>query len=59
MTPKAIAVVVAPNLYSPAKQATGQEIIQETNGAVNIVERAVLGRVRLRAEARAGAAATG
>jgi len=49
---KAIAVVVAPNLYAPAKEATGQEIIQETNGAVSIVERAVAERLRLRVEVR-------
>lgn len=41
MNTRAMAIVIAPNLYSPGDNATQQEIIQETNGAVSIVETAL------------------
>ena len=55
MNPKAVAVVVAPNLYSPAKDAGPKEIIDETNGVVAILETAVRERVRLRKDKREAA----
>lgn len=41
MSVRAMAIVIAPNLYSPGDSASQQEIIQETNGAVSIVEAAL------------------
>lgn len=45
MSVRAMAIVVAPNLYSTHDQATPAEIMQETNGAVSIVEQALKERL--------------
>ena len=57
MSIKAVAVVVAPNLYAPAPNATAKEIVEETSGVVSIVEKFVAERVAVRAERRARGAA--
>lgn len=41
MSPRAMAIVIAPNLYDAALASSPQEIIQEMNGATQIVEHAL------------------
>jgi hypothetical protein len=41
MSPRAMAIVIAPNLYSAAVDASPQEMMQEMNGVVTIVEAAL------------------
>ena len=41
MSARAMAIVIAPNLYSAGDNATPQEMMQEMNGAVSIVETAL------------------
>lgn len=53
MNAKAMAIVIAPNLYSTYEKALPQEIMQEMSGAVSIVEAELTKRLRQRQDARA------
>jgi len=48
MSARAMAIVIAPNLYAAGDNASPQEIMQEMNGAVSIVEAALKERIAQR-----------
>ncbi len=48
MSARAMAIVIAPNLYATLDDASPQDIVQETNGAVQIVEEALKQEMALR-----------